>query len=219
MFCIYVFSDKNFLPVYVGKAKNFDRRIKQHLGRDRFRYDTWFYRWLNKQIREDNQFFIDILEETDLEHWKEREIYWIRHIKSNGYLLTNMTDGGDGNNNQVFSKESIEKRRLKLIGRHRSAETIEKISRAHKGKIVSEETKRKLSEINTGKPCPASTKLNFSKPVNQYSLSGNFIQSFISLTEASTFLKCRKSSLSNAIKRNSKQSYKGYKWKYENKKA
>jgi group I intron endonuclease len=213
MFCIYLFSDQNGLPIYVGKAKCFKNRISQHY-RDRFKYKSWFYNWLNKQIREEIPFYIDILEEVNENNWKEKERYWIKHIKDNGYNLTNMTDGGDGNNNQIFSKETIEKRSEKIRNKPRSKETREAISRKHKGKKLSEETKKKLSEINKGKPCLESTKIKLSKPIKQYTVDGIFIKEFISLTEASKELGCRKSSLTNAINRNKKSTFKGFVWKY-----
>ena len=48
MFCIYLFSDEFGVPKYVGKAKCFKTRIKQHINRDRFIYKSYFYNWLNK---------------------------------------------------------------------------------------------------------------------------------------------------------------------------
>jgi len=214
MFCIYLFSNFEGLPIYVGKTKNFDNRIKQHLCRDRFRYNSWFYNWLNKQIREEKAFYIDVLEEVTENNWKEKEKYWIKHIKENGYELTNMTDGGDGNNNQVFSEQSGIKRAAKLKNKTRSKEVKQAISRKHKGKKLSEETKRKLSEINKGKPCSDSTKAKLSKLVKQYTLDGVFIKSFVSLTEAAKSLECRKSSLSNAINQKNIPIFKGFLWKY-----
>jgi hypothetical protein len=59
--------------------------------------------------------------------------------------LTNLTDGGDGNQNQKFSKESIEKRASKIRGIPRSEETKQKISQALTGIVRSEETKLKVS--------------------------------------------------------------------------
>lgn len=216
MFCIYVFSDKDCFPIYVGKTKNLDVRIKQHLNRDRFRYNTWFYRWLNKQIKNDIPFYIDILEEVNQENWKEREMYWIDHCKSHGYLLTNMTNGGDGNNNQVFSKEAGLKRRDKLLGRPRPEDVRRRISKSNTGKVVSEETKRKLSELNKGKSCLESTKIKLSLLVIQCNKEGKIIQEFKSLTEASIYLKCRKSTLSNIILRKKSREYKNFIWSYKN---
>jgi len=88
---IYVFSDEDCLPKYVGKAKDLSKRHKQHL-KDRFKYDTWFYRWLNKQIREDRQYFVDILEEVNDENWAEREKYWISKYSEDTTLMNLITD-------------------------------------------------------------------------------------------------------------------------------
>ena len=215
MYCIYVFSDEFGIPKYVGKTKHFETRIKQHLYKDRFMYNSYFYRWLNKHLSEDKQFFVDILEEVNDSNWQEREKYWIKHVKENGYKLTNMTDGGDGNNNQIFTEESREKRRQKMLGNKLSEKTKKLISKAHKGKIVSELTKQKLREINLGKPCPQHVKEITSKKVNQFTLSGDFIKTFNSLTEASIEINCRKSSLSNAINTKKVKSFKGFLWEFK----
>lgn len=216
MFCIYVFSDECGIPKYVGKAKCLDARVKQHLNRDRFRYKTWFYNWLNKQIREEKEFFIDVLEEVNAENYIEKEKYWIKHIKENGYNLTNMTDGGDGNNNQIFSKEAREKKRIAMTGRVFSEETRKLISKRLTGKIVSAETKKKLSDLNKGKPCSSIVIEKLSRKVDQYDLNGNFIQTFNSLTSAAESIGVRKSSLSNAINLKKVKKFKGYIWNYQN---
>lgn len=212
--CIYVFSDEFGVPKYVGKAKNLNVRLKQHLNRDRFRYTSYFYNWLNKCISEEREYFIDKLEDVNSDNWKEREIFWIKHIKENGYKLTNMTDGGDGNNNQVFTIESRAKRSERMLNHEVSQETRNRISKGHLGKTISVETRDKISQYNMGKPCLESTKLKFSKLIEQYDLNGDFIQKFTSLTEAAKFLKCRKSSLSNGIKRNKNGKFKKFLWKY-----
>lgn len=43
-----------------------------------------------------------------------------------GFKLTNLTDGGDGNQNQHFSKETIELRASKIRGIPRDEETKKK---------------------------------------------------------------------------------------------
>jgi group I intron endonuclease len=215
MFCIYLFSDEFGVPKYVGKSKCFKTRVKQHVNRDRFRYKSHFYNWLNKQISESKEYFIDVLEEVYQENHKEREKYWIKHIKENGYKLTNMTDGGDGNNNQVFTEESKEKRRQKMLGHKLSEHTKKLISEAHKDKIVLESTKQKLREINLGKPCPEHVKKLLYKEVNQYTLQGNYIKTFKSLTEASEEIGCRKSTLSNVIKTKKIKKFKEFLWDYK----
>lgn len=211
---IYVFSDEDCFPKYVGKAKDMSKRHKDHL-RDRFKYDTWFYRWLNKQIREDRQYFVDVLEEVNDDNWQEREKYWIKHIKELNYKLTNMTDGGDGNNNQVFSAESIKKRGQAQIGHIVSEETREKIRQAHLGKVLSEETKQKIREVNLGKKYTEEQKLKLAKSVEKYTLKGVFVEDFPSLTKAAESIKVRKSTLANVISRKKSQEFAGFKWKYK----
>ena len=61
-------------------------------------------------------------------------------------LLVNMTDGGDGIINQVFSKETREKLRQNWLGRKHTTEAKLNMSKAQKGIKKSEEHKRKLSE-------------------------------------------------------------------------
>lgn len=215
MFCIYVFSDEDFVPVYVGKAKNLNRRVHYHLYRGRFISNTWFYKWLNKQVSDNKPFFIDILEEVNDANWQEREKYWINHIKENGYKLKNMTDGGDGNNNQVFSEECRRLKSLKLKGIPRPLDIRQKISKSHKGKKLSSITRQKLSDINKGRACTEEVKLKFSKPVLQYTYNKELINSFKSLTEACLYLNCKKSSLANAINRNKNSTFRGFIWKYK----
>lgn len=216
MTTIYVFSDHTTYPKYVGKAKNFKKRIKQHENEDRFRYDTWFYRWLNKQIRLGEAYYVDVLEVCEDNIWQEREKYWIKHLRELGYEICNMTDGGDGNNNQIFSEESNRKKSQHKIGKPLSKETRKKISDSHKGMKMSEETKKKLREINLGKPCPESVKDFLSKQIEQRDLQGNIINTFKSLTEAGKYMDCRKSTISNVLLRKKSRMYKGYIWNYLN---
>lgn len=149
---IYVFSDENCFPKYVGKTTNLRRRHRTHL-RDRFKYDTYFYRWLNKQIREGKEYFLDVLEEVNVETWAEREKYWIKHIKELNYELTNMTDGGDGNVGGIPNLEANRKRSIANMNHTVSPETRAKISIAHKGRERSEETRKKQSISRTGVKC------------------------------------------------------------------
>lgn len=63
--------------------------------------------------------------------------------------LTNLTDGGEGSSNRIFSKEAIEKLRIAQTGKKASIETKRKISATHIGKKQSEATIKK--RIKSGK--------------------------------------------------------------------
>lgn len=213
--CVYVFQDETGCPMYIGCTKDYNARINSHLKYDRLRYsNSWFYRWLNKQIAFEIPFFYEILEICTEDNYKEREIFWIKHAKENSMPIKNMTDGGDGNNNQFFSKESREKMRIANTGRKHSEESKQLMREKALGKIVSKETREKLRLHFTGVPCLESTKLLFSKKTLQFDLNNIFIKEFNSLTEASEYLDCRKSSLANAMKKKIPK-FKGYIWKYK----
>lgn len=53
------------------------------------------------------------------------------------------------------------------------------------------------------------------KPIEQYSLDGEYIQTFESATKASEFFNCHKSSILGAVSGKQKSSC-GFKWKYKN---
>lgn len=213
--CVYHFMDDSGCTVYIGCSKDYETRIKQHLNKDRKKYNTWFYRWLNKQIAFEIPFFWDILEICTEENYKEREIYWIKEARECNIPITNLTDGGDGNNNQFFSKESIEKRAQKLRGRKHSEETKKRLSEMKKGKIVSQQTREKLRNHFLGTPCPQHVIELLSKPIIQMTLEGEFIEEFPSLSDAAKSINTRKGSLSNAMKKKVTK-FKGFLWKWKN---
>lgn len=205
---IYVFLDETGTPVYVGKANDFKTRYDGHM-RDIRRYDTYFYRWLKKQIAFQKPFYTDILEVCNLKNWQKREKYWIKKFKDIGFPLTNMTDGGDGNNNQVFSRESIEKRNQKLRGVPRPQEVRDKISKSNTGKKLSEETKEKLRKHNLGKKREFKHYAHRCFTILQKSLDGTLIKEWKSISAAARVLGYHKGTI--ALKCKNKQGKNIYK--------
>lgn len=214
---IYTLSDPDSLQVrYVGKSKKPNNRYSQHLiDAKNNKYKCYKDNWIRSLLKTNKKPIIDIIDELESNDWEWLEQYWISQFKAWGFKLTNMTDGGDGNNNQIFSPESLIKRSLKLKGIKRPNEVIEKIKKSNTGKKLSQETKNKLRNTNLGKIQSLETRLKKSKPIIMYNLNGEEINRFSSLSLASSFLKCRKSNISNSIIRKSK--YKKYKFKYINK--
>ena len=161
---------------YVGKTKQkLTRRLSQHLldaknHKKIGKSTNYNYNWINKEISEGYSIIItelDSLEFLENENWKWLEQYWISQIKSWGFKLTNLTIGGDGNQNQYFSKESIEKRASKIRGIPRDSETKKKISEGLTGIKRSKETKQKVSQ---------SIRMLQGKEVLQFDRNGNFIK-------------------------------------------
>ena len=65
--------------------------------------------------------------------------------------LANMTDGGEGNQNIVYTEEWKEKQRIASTGRKQSMKTLEKKSLSLKGKLFQQERKNNISNSKKGK--------------------------------------------------------------------
>lgn len=200
---------------YIGKTKRtMHSRLTQHvqesIRKDMITYkNNWIWGLIQKGL-------LPIIEELDTtsDDWQSLEKYWIAQIKTWGFKLTNMTDGGDGNQNQIMSLEARIKRSNSLKGRSRPEEVRNKISKAHSGKKISEITKDKLRLCNLGKRYTEESKAKKYKAVTQLSKDGIIIENFISLKHASDKTGACKGAIQNACVGRCKTAG-GYKWKYK----
>lgn len=194
---IYTLNDPDTKEVrYVGKtSQSLKRRLAQHI-RETYKVRNYKTNWIKQILFKGKLPEIKLLDETN-NNWQELEIYWIAQMKYWGFKLTNMTDGGDGNNNQVFSKETLLKKSLALKGRKRPKEVREKISKSHKGKKLSEKTKQKLRLANLGKTYSEESKRKKYKGVLLVDINGLVLEEFESLKAAAEKHNCRKGSISN----------------------
>lgn len=202
---------------YVGKSKQkLTRRLSQHLlDAKRHKMNKDFknhnYNWINKELEDGFKIIIlelDSMEFLENEDWKWLEQYWISQLRIWGFDLTNLTDGGDGNQNQKFSKESIEKRASKLRGKHRDEITKEKISKGLQGIKRSEETKQKLKN---------SIRSLQGKKIKQFDKKGNFIKIWDCAVDAANELNIDRANISHCC--NHKPNHKtagGFIWRFEN---
>lgn len=190
---------------YVGKTKDtLEKRFSTGHMFAIHREKSYKRNWLKSLENKGLQPTITLLDEIpSTEDWEWLEKYWISQIKSWGFRLTNMTEGGEGNKNQVFSKESIEKRASKLRGRKYSKEHCAKISKALKGKVKS---KQHIMDLT------ATVRRKQAKKILQYDFKGNFIKEWPSIREAAKNMKVDKTSLSRAVRGLWTHSA-GYKWK------
>ena len=124
--------------VYIGKSKDVDLRIKQHLEKlilnkhkNKHLQNAW-----NKYSEENFKF--EIIEECDENKLNEREIYWIAIFKNNSYNLTSGGDGGD-----TFSKRDFISKEI----------TRSKLSNTQKNRLkkgISNETRLKMASSKFG---------------------------------------------------------------------
>lgn len=216
--------DKNE-PFYIGIGTKQERNHNSFRSEYRRAYETnrkESYIW--NSIVNKTEYEIEILfESNDYEFIKEKEKEFILlygRINANTGILANMTDGGDGFIGYILSKENIENRRKRMIGKKQSKETIEKRAASREGYIHSEETKRKISESHKGKK-PSKEHLEKlykgqilanSKPISQYSLDGTFIKEWQSATIAAKEINLHPTSIRHCVQGKTKTSG-GYIWK------
>lgn len=199
----------------IGKTKQkLQRRLDQHISdakrsKKLNKYSNYNYNWINSLLKDNIKPIILELdsfeEELDSKNWIIFEQYWISQFKSWGFNLTNLTKGGDGNQDQVFSEESLKKRSEKLKGIPRPQEVRDQISKSHKGKI---KTQEHIDNIKKG-----NVKVQ-GRAINQYSLEGEFIKEWECVSDAGRFYNVDRSSIARCCKGQFKKSA-GFKWKYK----
>lgn len=137
--------DKNE-PFYIGIGS--DHTFKR--AREQARRNALWKRIVAKTAYE-----VEILfDGLTFEEAKLKEIEFIKlygRINLNTGTLSNMTDGGDGTLNKIFSAEYRKKLSEKAKTRTVSEDQKEKLRKYRTGKINSPEARRKISIANTGK--------------------------------------------------------------------
>ena len=219
MIYIYTLKDPITYEIkYIGKTKSsLDKRLRGHIDECLLKKNprkSYKINWIKGLLKQNLKPIIEELDSTELDNWEWLEQYWISQFKNWGFKLTNMTDGGDGNKNQIFSVESNEKRRIALLGITFSQERRTNISKGSIGKVLSDMTKEKLKQLNLGKRYSMEVKLKKSKTVLQLDLDDNIINEFYSICEASRIIGCSKGAIQNCCVGRGKTSG-GFKWIYK----
>lgn len=214
----YLVSTRDINDIrYIGKTiKRIERRLQAHLTDARRSISNahkwkWNHNWnwISHEISEGYEIKIFELDsiESDGKNWEWLEQYWISQMKAWGFNLNNLTKGGDGNKNQRFSKEAIEKRRAKMIGRHIPDYVRAKISKSN-SKPLSPEHRRIVTEKNREMR---------NKPILQYSLDGKFIKEWECMNDAAKFYNVTCSHIASYMKtRDKRRSAIGFQWKFKN---
>lgn len=142
---IYALIDPESQEVrYIGKTKNPNRRISQHINecsRIRTHKNNWILSLKNKSLRP----IMTIIDEVESDEWMFFEQWYIQLFKSWGCSLTNLTIGGEGGFNCIFSEETKRLIGNKSRGRKHTEEAKKKISEAFKGKKLPDDHREKIS--------------------------------------------------------------------------
>lgn len=213
---IYLITNKINGKQYVGKTENtIDKRWKEH--KQDYKKERCEKRPLYDAMQ---KYGIDNFEIKELEYLEkggkllsEREKYWIQKLNTYGHNGYNATKGGDGtsiyDHNKIIELYKNSEYNMKEVAHILgcSVDTVQNVLN------FNNIAKKDNAKVRRGKTA--------CKPVQQFDLQGNYIQTFSSLAEAGRYImKEYNISNSGSFKRISecclgklKTAYK-FKWKY-----
>ena len=159
-FYTYLHCKPNGEPFYVGKGHGARSRVFA-VGRN------LIHRRIVAKYGVENIGIFEFPCDSEQEAFSD-EIQQISQLRSDGYRLANICDGGEGPTGRIasdktrarissaqmgrkWSEASIAKRSATNRGSKRSAETRARMSASNMGKIVGPETRAKLSALNRGR--------------------------------------------------------------------
>lgn len=147
---IYVLTEPDGKIRYVGKTiHTLMRRFRTHLQEARRGVKNYRSNWVRSLLVKGYLPRIELIGEVDGDGYKE-EIAWIAYGRSEKWLLTNLTDGGEGTLGHVVTKETRQKLRKAHLGRVVSDEARRNTGLASKGRRWSIKSKRKASLRSMG---------------------------------------------------------------------
>lgn len=195
---------------YIGQAVNLQRRNKEFTTNP-FNYTyTSTDSAIDRARRKYNNFeewSYEILEYADIEELDKLEIKYIEQYKTTDSRLGyNSTKGGDGTKGTPWGSEA----QIQAVKNRRSYKGCDN---PNYGKQHTEETKEKIRQARLGSKQSAETIKKKSKPINQYSMDGEFIKTWDSASEAMKVLGIDKSSIGRVCNGKNKSAG-GFKWCY-----
>ena len=104
---------------YVGKTNNLDKRLKEHIRDSLNNKISHKHKWIRKEIKNNKDIKIKVLEKCNKNNWEEKEKYWINKCDN----LTNHTEGGEGGHGDLYSisyndaKKIVQKLNIKSISK------------------------------------------------------------------------------------------------------
>lgn len=194
---------------YIGiTSKSLDDRLKGHLREPLYRGATRKNNWIRNTISNKGRIRIKLLNDNlNINEATTLEKEYIKMFNNLGFSLTNSTEGGEVFNYNHNTPESIYKRTRHAVGKQYS-----------KGFKHTPEHKERMRILNTGKKMsPEAIEKTIEgkrKKVVQLSLTGEYINTYISLSEAGRQVKTSKDNIICCCK-GTRHTAGKFKWRYE----
>lgn len=200
--------------IYIGQSWNIETRLKK--------YKCSFGKGQPKLYNSFKKYGVDthiFTIECELPHnisqkeLDEKEIFFWNKYKELGNDMLNVREPGNGGKMSEESKLKIsianKGKKHSSMFRPCSEETKRKISVSNKGRKISVEHRKAISSKNLGN-------ITHHKPIEQFSLNGDFIREFVSISAAERYIgrKSANANISACCKGRLKKSY-GFIWKYK----
>ena len=220
---IYTLSDPCTNEIrYVGKTKNIDNRYKRHLQKcylENYSKNTYKSNWIKSLIEKGYKPLIEILDYGNENNINELEIYWIYQLRSWGYKLTNLSEGGEvGVNWKGRSHSILSKEKMKIshhvrsiieydldgnqINEYISLSEASKLTKCHISLISNCCKKKSYYTVNNKTFRYKGDRFDYikynknsqinSRKVCQYDLNGNLIEIYDSIRKAELITSCKK---------------------------
>lgn len=225
---IYIYSLRDPMDNqirYVGKTEHINKRLWEHinetknkiLNKEKLNHKN---SWINSLLKNNLSPILEILEITQENNWKEREQFFIKEFKENGFKLTNSTKGGDSCNvhscKRVAKIDYITNSILEIFNSLSDAaysvgaKSHTRISACCNGTTnTSNKFKWKFLDEN-GNIIPPTKKEFISKKVGKFDLEFNLIEIYPTLYSTPNFGSVGK------VCNGENKSYKEYIWRYLN---
>lgn len=167
---------------YVGStssAKGVSERLNQH--RWRLKANTHGNRHLQRAYNKYKEFYGFFIEETLEDATLDREQHYINLLSPEYNICKEACASAKG---VLRTKETKQKLSQAMMGRKFSKETLKLMSESHRGYIMPQSQKEKIRIANTGRKMTPQNVMRLSKPVDMYSIDGEHIKTFPSISEA-----------------------------------
>lgn len=196
---------------YVGQAVDLARRKKEFLTNP-FNYTyTSENSAIDRARRKYNDFRkwqYEILEYCTIDELNKKEIEYIANLNTtNSKIGYNSTKGGDGAKGVAWGSPKQIEWAVKL------KELMKGENNPNYGKHHTEEAKQKMREARLGTHPSIETLKKISKPVNQYTMDGTFIRTWIGAKQVTKELGINNGSIGKVCQ-GKKKSAGGYIWRY-----